>query len=303
MTADSQALSGRVVLLATDGSPAAEAATHVAHALSMERGARIHVASVVDTGSAPIPPPLDIAFAMGDAAIGPKVHEDQARDVRAMIAKTTGQPCSWPVHVMLGTPGGAIAGTAARVGAALIVLGLRRHGRLDRVVHDETVLNVMRAAKCPVLGVTEQLSRLPVRALAALDFSQSSQEAARVAASLVGAAGTVVLAYAPPITGYLPGDGELTIHELGVQAGLDQVSSALKASVAAVDRIVLHHQTPRPASELLLEYAEEMRADLIVAGSARHSRLDQWMLGSVSTELVRAGTTSVLIVPPVKSAV
>src|SRR6185369_4767111 len=112
MTADSQALSGRVVLLATDGSPAAEAATRVAHALSMERGAQIHVASVVDTGSAAIPPPLDIAFAMGDAAIGPKVHEDQARDVREMIAKTTGQPCSWPVHVTLGTPGGAIAGTA-----------------------------------------------------------------------------------------------------------------------------------------------------------------------------------------------
>ena len=40
-------------------------------------------------------------------------------------------------------------------------------------------------------------------------------------------------------------------------------------------------------------------APLVAAGSVRYGRLDRWLLGSVSTALVRDGRLSVLSVPPV----
>jgi nucleotide-binding universal stress UspA family protein len=40
---------------------------------------------------------------------------------------------------------------------------------------------------------------------------------------------------------------------------------------------------------------------LIAAGSARPSRVDRWLLGSVSTDLIRDGRCSVLVVPPARS--
>lgn len=291
-------LRGRTVLLATDGSPSARAATHIAQALVTERQAVVHVASVVDTRSAPIPPMLDVVLELANTASGQAVHAEQVRDVREMISATTGQPCEWPVHVMLGTPAGAIANAAQRIGASLIVLGLRHHGRIERVTRDETVLNLMQLAGCPVFGVCEGVSSLPVRVLVALDFSQASLDAARAALSIVGEKGTVLLAYAAQITGYEPRDGETFIHDLGVKAGFEWITSELERAGGTVDSVVLHHQAPRPVADMLLDYALEMQTEVIVCGSARHGRVARWMLGSVSTELVRAGTTSVLVIPP-----
>ena len=291
-------LSGRTVLLATDGSPAALAATRVAFALATQHHALVHVVQVVDTSAAPIPPPLDMMIAMADATIGEDVRERQVSEVRALIASTIGRPCDWPIRVMLGTPAAAVLNEAKHIGASLIVLGLRRHGRLDRAMHDETVLNVAKSATCPVLGVSEGLGQLPMRALAALDFSAPSGEAARAAAALLGPNGLLVLAYVAPQTGYLPGDGESVIHELGVKAAFEQVAADVASSGTHVDHIVLHHGMPRSVADLLLEYADGADIDLIAAGSARHSRIDRWMLGSVSTDLLRDGRRSMLIVPP-----
>jgi len=53
-----------------------------------------------------------------------------------------------------------------------------------------------------------------------------------------------------------------------------------------------------PAAELLLEYADTARCDVIAAGAARHGRVERWILGSVSTDLVRDGRHSVLVIPP-----
>jgi nucleotide-binding universal stress UspA family protein len=65
-----------------------------------------------------------------------------------------------------------------------------------------------------------------------------------------------------------------------------------------IDHVVLPHETRGTPAEALLDYAEETRCDLIAAGSAHHGRVERWMVGSVSTELVRDGRRSVLIVPP-----
>jgi nucleotide-binding universal stress UspA family protein len=295
-------LSGRAVLLATDGSPCAVAAARVTYALAKEHRAIVHVVSVVDTRSAPIPPPLDVALGMGDALAGTELHREQVQSVRAELSGALGEPVEWPVRIMLGTPSAAIVQEAHHVGAALIVVGLRRHGRLDRAVHDETALNVMRAATSPVLGVVAEMSELPRRVLAAIDFSEGSLVALRAGRAIAGEGATLVLAYVNPLSGFLADEGEATIHDLGVQAGFAKLVRELGEDGVRFDHVVLHNAPPQSPAQALLEYADDVGSDLITAGSVQHSRLDRWMVGSVSAELVRNGRRSVLIVPPRRRA-
>lgn len=291
-------LSGRPVLLATDGSPTARQATLLAAALAAQYHARIHVLNVVDTSPAPIPPPLDLALGVADAVAGEALHERQVKELRQTISELTAEGSEWPVHVKLGIPAHAIVREATRLGADLIILGLRRHGKLDRALNDETVLSVMRSAACPVIGVAADLTGLPKRIVAALDFSVASLEAVRAARMIADAQSSLVLTYVPPLMAYLPGDGESVVHDLGVQAGFDRTSAELARPGLRVEHIVLPHELSHPVPKLLLEYADDTKADLIAAGSGRHSRVDRWMIGSVSTDLVRDGRRSVLIVPP-----
>ena len=295
-------LHGRAVLLATDGSPAALAAARVANELARTHHANIHVVSVVDTRSAPIPPPLDTALVLGDVVSGEEIHREQKEEILAELSRATGTSIEWPVRMMLGTPAGSIVKEAHHVGAVLVVLGLRRHGRLDRAVHDETTLNVMRGASCPVLGVVAELGELPRRVLSAVDFSEGSFIAIRSGRAVVGSGAVQVLAYVHPMNGFLDDEGEARIHDMGVSAGFAKLGGELASDGVKLDHVVLHHEPAQSPAGALLEYAEEIGADLITAGSVQHSRLDRWMVGSVSGELVRDGRRSVLIVPPRRRA-
>jgi nucleotide-binding universal stress UspA family protein len=286
------------VLLATDGSPAALAAACVASELAAMHHAKVHVVSVVDTRSAPIPPPLDAALAMGDSVSGDAIHREQKQAILEELSGATGTSIDWPVRIMLGTPAGSIVQEAHHLGAVLVIMGLRRHGRLDRAVHDETTLNVMRSALCPVLGVVAEMDALPRRVLSAVDFSDGSLLAVRSGKAIASDGAVLVLAYVQPMNGFLLDEGEARIHDMGVQAGFAKLAREFGNDGVKFDHVVLHHAPEEGAAGALLEYADEIGSDLITAGSVQHSRLDRWMVGSVSGELVRDGRRSVLIVPP-----
>lgn len=291
-------LFGRVVLLATDGSPASNAAARTASALAARSGAEVHVVNVIDSRSGPMPAGMTVAIGIADAMASPSVHAEQVESVRAELGQVIGKPIEWKIRVVLGSPARVIVQEAHRLRAALVIVGLRRHGYLERAMQDETTLEVMRRAACPVLGVVTDAPTLPMRVLAAVDFSQSSLVAARVARNVVADGGSIVLAYSPPVSFDLPDDGEAVVHKLGVAAGFARYRTQLETEKVTIDQVVLHHDLNAPVASILLEYAESTRCDLIAAGSARRGRLDRWMLGSVSTELVRDGRHSMLIVPP-----
>lgn len=288
------------VLLAVDGTSASEPAARLALALADQRGAGVHVVTVIDTRAAPIPPPLDLALALADGAYGESVHAEQKRELRVSLSTTVGRSVDWPVEVKLGVPSHAISEEARRIGASLVVLGLRRHHALDRALNDETTLNVMRSAPCPVLGVTAGLTGLPKHVLVGVDFSRASLSAARAALGLVADGGTLVLAYAaPPPIAYLPDDGERVIHELGVAAAFKWFEGELGTSAGVtVQGEVLQHAPGRSICELLLDFADGTPVDMIALGSMRHGRIERWMLGSVTTDVARDGSYPVLVVPP-----
>lgn len=295
-------LSGRVVLFATDGSEGSSGALHVALALASEHQAVVHVVHVVDTRSAPIPPPLDLMIAMGDAVGGSAVHDEQKQEVRAALSLQAGREIDWPVEILIGNPANTIVHEAHRLGAALIIVGLRRHGKVDRALNDETAHKVMERADCPVLGIVASMTTLPTRVLVALDFSATSLLAAHAARAIAGHDAHVALAYVAPMSVTIPDDGERLLHTLGLDAAFARTVADLADTAIHVDHVVLHREKPQDPAAVLLEYAESVGSDLIAAGSARHGRLDRWLLGSVSTAIVHDGRWSVLIVPPPRDA-
>jgi nucleotide-binding universal stress UspA family protein len=89
--------------------------------------------------------------------------------------------------------------------------------------------------------------------------------------------------------------GEALIKRLGVDSAFEQLVRELAAPPGVHVECVTRHGVP--AAELLA-CADESRADLIAIGSLRHERLERWILGSVTTEIVRDGRCSVLVIPP-----
>jgi nucleotide-binding universal stress UspA family protein len=287
------------VLVATDGSALAGNAARVAAALADRAAVATRAIHVVDTRAMPLPPPVDVAIALGDELVGAGVHAEQELEVRAGLARAVGRDVDWPVHLAIGRPAAEIEEAADRVGASLVVVGMQPHGRLARLGVDETVVALMRAGTRPVLGVSASLAGMPRRAHVAVDFTRASLGAARGALALLAPGGTLTLAYAPPLPLYDPEDGEHLVHSLGVDAAFAWFEGALGASAEVrVERAVLRGRQPCPPAELLLAHAEATGADLLAVGSRRHGRVERMLLGSTTADLVRAGRVSVLAVPP-----
>ena len=288
----------RTVLLATDASPASEPALRIAHALA-EGGADVHALYVVDSRSVPIPPPLDVAVALADAAYGEAFRTEREAELRNTLSQVLGRTVDWPLAVALGTPARAIRHEAAQLHADLVIVGLRRHNVIERIAEDGTALDVMRTAPCPVLGVAASLSRMPKRVLAAVDFSRASLEAARAADRLVGQEGTLILAYVPPTLTDVLEDGARVIHELGVKAAFEWFKRELRRDdPRSVQEVLLPRSPTQSVAGALFAYADTASIDLIALGSARHGRVERWILGSVTTDVARDGRRSVLVVPP-----
>jgi nucleotide-binding universal stress UspA family protein len=89
--------------------------------------------------------------------------------------------------------------------------------------------------------------------------------------------------------------GSVLIARLGVHAAFEQLVQELDAPAnVRVDCTTLYGS---PAQELLA-FATETESDLIAVGSLRHERVERWILGSVTTDVIRDGRCSVLVIPP-----
>jgi nucleotide-binding universal stress UspA family protein len=263
----------------------------------------VRVLHVVDARAVPLPPPVDLGVALADAMLGPEAHAEQEREVRAEIADAIGRDVDWPVRVTLGAPASAIVAEAARVGAGLVVLGLQPHGRLARLAQDETAVHVARAAACPVLAVAAGLHAPPRRAMAAVDFSGASLDAARAALALLGGAGTLVLAYAPPLPLSDDEDGERRVHALGVEAAFAWLERELAAPPGVrVERVVLRGEPPCPVGRLVIDHAAHTGRRPAGGGQPAPRAPRAAGARSVTADVLRDGRVSVLVIPPVPGA-
>ena len=283
----------RDVLLATDASPAAFAATRFVEALAARWRVTPRVVTVVP------PPPVAFDPTGVTVAFGRTLEDQLANEVQRQLELCPG--VAWERETGVGSPAAEIVRVADMRDSDLVVVGLRAHTLLDRVFRDETALSVMRHASVPVLAVTPLLTRIPRRIAVAIDFSRASIAAARSALTLLDDGGSLELVYVePPAEPHMEAtEGFTTIYAQGVAAAFGRLRQELASRAnVSIETVVLHGNVVTE----LLSFAERADADLIALGSQRHSTAHRAFVGSVTTGLARAAARSLLVLPPGRRA-
>jgi nucleotide-binding universal stress UspA family protein len=285
----------RELLLATDASPAASAATRVVAALAARWSTTPHVCTVIPSPATAIDPiGMTLAYA-------PSIAEELQYEVTDQLASCCSETAGWSRETAAGTPASEIARIAEARGSDLIVLGLRPHAFFDRLFRDETALSVMRHASVPVLAVTPLLTRLPRRIAVGIDFSRASIAAARAALTLLDDGGALMLVYVEPPGEPMSAEAEgfTTVYTQGVTAAFTRLRSELASRTnARIETVVLRGGV---AAELQ-SFAYRAEVDLVAVGSQRHSIARRAVVGSVTSALARAATTSLFVIPPGRRA-
>ena len=282
------------LLVATDGTRDSDGAVRVGLALARRDGVKADVFSVVEA------PP----FVALDGTPVPDLErlveiavEERGITLLAQRDRTHPGIHDWPYELVVGPRVETIVARARATGASFILLGLGAHGLGARLSQRETALRVIRAAGLPVLALPSDAWGVPHSALVAVDFTASSEHAARAALELLGEDGRLYIAHVTPRLAIPQGDARSwdEIRNGAVTPKLEEVVQRLEPSPGV--RIEYMHLHGDPAHELIA-FAEETHVDLIAAGTHGRSALERMMLGSVSTKLVRTAKCWVLVAPP-----
>jgi nucleotide-binding universal stress UspA family protein len=213
--------------------------------------------------------------------------------VEAQVLRVLGDGVETWIEVRSGYPPAVLAASAA-LHRALLVAGIGRPRVMDRLRGDESALRLIREARTPILAVAP-LSALPPRRLViAMDFSESSLAAARLALGLAAPSAEVIVAHiAPRSTEIAWGSGAVGYHGDPALALENHVRQLTRPFDGRLRPIVVHGDA---ASELL-DLAMRERADLIAVGARGHGPLSRVAIGAVTTRIVRCATCSVLVAP------
>jgi nucleotide-binding universal stress UspA family protein len=279
-----------VIIAASDGTPRSDGALRVALDRARATNAALEVLTV--TRWEPIAGPEGmVLWQEGNA----ERRGDQRRAVEAQLTRITGKPRVHGVTVLDGNPAFTISRVAIERRAALVVVGLGRHGLTDRLFTDETALQLARISRVPVLAVPEDAASCPHHAVVAVDFGEISDRAAQAAIDAVGDEGMVELVHVMPDaeqgTFTIPGK---ELYERWARRKLDALMDRLVVPVA----VTLKAVTVRGrAAHEVLAYARGAGATVIATGTHGRGFVARAVLGSVATKLLRGAPCAVLFVP------
>jgi nucleotide-binding universal stress UspA family protein len=277
------------IIVATDGEDQSNSAMIVGRLLATAPEA-LRLASVVK--------PLPIVSV--DAPIAAPEGVEASRRVNRWLNIEAQSIRVWGGHladvdVCEGDPAATLARVARETNATMIVSGLGRHRVVDRLFGDETALRLVRASSVPVFAVASGTSRLPARIVVAVDFSETSLRAARLALEVAAPRATIYLAHVGPRDSMLrEWNGSATTYKDQVRLALSKMRKQLRVPLGtSVESVMLQGD---PAIELLA-FASTVGADAIATGSHGHGFVTRMIVGSVTTRILRCATCSVLCVP------
>jgi nucleotide-binding universal stress UspA family protein len=283
------------LLVGTDGSDAAVGALRIAEALHTRDHCDVTVLSVVEPTMSTVPgtdlgvivPPIPIP--------DPAYLAARERAIRAqMIA--AGASSAETIRVDIGAPATLLVSEAARVRADVAVMGLGRHGPVDRLFGSETAVRCAKSNVVPVLAVPTLQVGIPRHAVVGMDFSQCAIQAARLAARIVGPTGRLTLVHVEPVPD--AGAALLTewhqVYAEGITASYARVVKELHLPASfTIETATL---TGHSANELL-EVATRAHATLVAVGRHSYGAFERFILGSVATRVLRSATCAVLVAP------
>jgi nucleotide-binding universal stress UspA family protein len=284
------------ILVASAAEPSSLGAITLATALARRRSASVH-ALIVAT-------PFPHTFPSIAAMAPPAMVDDESRRaalerLRQQLATIRGTG-EWAVRATSGFPAESISAAAARWPASVVIMGSGDHTLARRLLGSETAVKLATHATVPVLAVPADARELPTRAVAAVDFSESSIEAAHTAATLLGQRGRLTLMYASPlIVDHAPGGTLTDLYTAGARDRLETIADDV------------HRRSKRPVSirlasgdivERLNEMVEADECDLIAMGAHEPTLLERVLVGHVRARVIRSAACSVLVVPHVGPA-
>lgn len=279
-----------IILVASDGTERSDGALRVALARAQATNAALEVLTVARWEPIAGPEGM-VLWQEGNA----ERRGSQRRAVEAQLERVTGQPRVHGVTVLDGNPAYTISRVAVERRAALVIVGLGRHGIADRLFSDETAVELARISRVPVLAVPEHAVGLGWHAVVAVDFGDISDRAAQAAIDTVGDQGIVELVHVMPYVHEDPFAIEgVEPYERWARTQLDLLAKRLVIpSGVTVKKVAIRGR----AAHELLEYARNVNADVIATGTHGRGFVARAVLGSVATKLLRGATCAVLSVP------
>lgn len=210
--------------------------------------------------------------------------------------------------VVSGDPFAGILQTAASMPADLIVMGSHRRQILRDIFVGTTVERVIRTGPFPVLMVNNEAQRRYEKVMAAVDMSDPSANALRIArtAGVIGEGrATLLHAFLPLAKGkmFVAGADVASIKEHVANErhrAMNELTAFLIANDLNREEWSLRVEEGRPL-EVIKRATREMHPDLLIMGTHGGSGLLKALIGSVTEEALRSLEVDILAVPPLRS--
>jgi len=282
------------ILAATDFSTRSNRALRQAGLLAQPGRAQLHIVHVVDDDQ----PEELVRLEKREAE---RVLNEQAGSMPELSGVQA------QLMVVTGDPFDGILKTAAEVNADLIVMGSHRKQLLLDIFVGTTIERVIRKGSFPVLMVNHEAQRKYENVVAAVDMSDASANAVRVALStgLISDKGATLLhAFVAVAQGKLSvaGTDQHSIDSYIAserQRALDEVAAFLVANDLRRIRWTLRVEEGGPG-EVISRAVAQMHPDLLVMGTEGRSALRKLLIASVTDEALRSLNVDILAVPPKK---
>jgi len=288
----------RTILLGTDFSPAANAATAWATALARRHGARLHVVHALQLYG----PPSD--FLVSPPDLTDQIQAAAVARLDGLVQPLTAQGVETTQELRLGAPHAAVIEAASAQNADLVVVGTRGATGLEHLLLGSTAERIVARAKCPVLAVhpdQQPPEAGPGRVLVPTDFSENAARALAAALRLLTTAGGPPLhlillhAFYLPIEYTAYGTIPTSPRYLDDVAGAAEKRLAeLAVSLTRADLEVETVASEGYPPEVVVAQAKALHADVIAMGTHGRSGLEHLLLGSTAERVVQRSPCPVL---------
>jgi nucleotide-binding universal stress UspA family protein len=290
------------ILVPTDGSEASRAGARRGIDLAASLDADLAVIAVVDTRE--LEPSLS-ALRSDETDERERVLEDEAERAVDEIARLARTHLSGSVTTTIehGVPVEMITRYADAHGSDLVVMGTHGRTGLERVVLGSTTAKTLRTSRVPVMTVPPGASVVELGDAAYEDvlLPTDGSEGAEVAvewglALAVATDATVHTVYSVETSHFAGLEGVAQIHDALEEVGREALDT-VRDLADARNVSVTGHVATGPAARMILSYADDNDADVIVMGTHGRTGVQRYLIGSVTETVVRQADVPVCAVP------
>jgi nucleotide-binding universal stress UspA family protein len=295
------------VLLAIDGSPAADIAVDLVAALRWPADTSIRVIEAMDVGPGLFGGPWPgMAVSQADD-LETALHAQAMRDVEAARGRVAASGRIVSTGVVSGRAATAIIDEAHRIAADLVVVGSRGHGTISSMLLGSVSSEIIDHAPAPVLVArSHQVDRIVL----AWDGSTCARQAADTLAAWPVFAGTPVRVVTVADIGlpWWTGIADPSVLASADTAAIiadsadtarreaDELVGEMVGTLRATGHDATADRRDGDAATEIIAAARDAAADLIVIGTHGRTGLARLRLGSVASNVMRHAPCSVLVV-------